>query len=103
MDEEGFLYITGRKKNLIILSSGENVSPEELEKAAYSCEAVKECKVFANNDRINIEVFCDKDAQEEVKNFISELNTKLPIFKRIYKVEFRDEEFEKTQLGKIKR
>ncbi len=44
-DEEGYYYITGRKKNLIILDSGENVSPEELESLLAKCPAVKECVV----------------------------------------------------------
>ena len=103
MDEDGFLYITGRKKNLIILSGGENVSPEELEKAIYKCPLVKECLVFEENDRICAAVYCDASAQEEVKNHISEINKVQPIYKRIYKTEFRNEEFEKTALGKIKR
>jgi long-chain acyl-CoA synthetase len=102
-DDDGFLYITGRKKNLIILSGGENVSPEELEKAAYACPKVKECKAFESGDRIHLGVYCDADAQEEIKEFVAELNKKLPIYKRIYKVEFQDTEFEKTELGKIKR
>ncbi len=103
LDEDGYLYITGRKKNLIILSSGENVSPEELEKYVGECPLVKECKVFEKDDRICVGVYCDNDAQEEVRQFISELNKKQPIYKRIYNVEFQDKEFEKTNLGKIKR
>ena len=43
VDEDGFYYITGRKKNIIILDNGENVSPEELENLLSKCEAVKEC------------------------------------------------------------
>lgn len=101
--DDGFMYITGRKKNLIILSSGENVSPEELEKLAGKCDKIKECLAFERDDRINLGVYCDSDSQEEVKAFVSELNKTLPIYKRIYHVEFRDTEFEKTELGKIKR
>ena len=103
IDDEGFLYITGRKKNLIILSSGENVSPEDLEKAAYACPKVKECKAFECDDRIHLGVYCDSNDQDEIKAFVSELNKKLPIYKKIYKVDFQDTEFEKTELGKIKR
>ena len=103
LDEEGYLYITGRKKNLIILSSGENVSPEELEKYMYANANVKECIAFEKNDRIHVEVFCDDADQEEIKAHVAELNKTLPIYKRIYGVEFRNTEFEKTGTGKIKR
>ena len=103
LDDDGYLFITGRKKNLIILSSGENVSPEELEKYMYANEKVKECIAFENNDRINVAVFCDESAQEEIRAHVAELNKKLPLYKRIYAIEFRDKEFEKTGTGKIKR
>ncbi|WP_022760649.1 class I adenylate-forming enzyme family protein [Butyrivibrio sp. AD3002] len=103
IDEDGYIYITGRKKNLIILSGGENVSPEELEQLVYACSFVKECKVFDKNDRICIEIFCDEANREDIKEYISELNKKLPIYKRIYGIDFRNQEFEKTSSGKIKR
>ncbi|WP_026497663.1 class I adenylate-forming enzyme family protein [Butyrivibrio sp. WCD2001] len=103
IDEDGYIYITGRKKNLIILSGGENVSPEELERLVYTCSYVTECKVFDKNDRICIEIFCDESKRDDIKEFISELNKKLPIYKRIYGIGFRDQEFEKTSSGKIKR
>ena len=45
MDEDGYYFLTGRKKNVIILDSGENVSPEELEGLLEKCPAVKECLV----------------------------------------------------------
>ena len=103
LDEKGYLYITGRKKTLISLSSGENVSPEELEKYMDANVNVKECIAFEKNDRINVAVFCDESAQEEIKEHVAELNKTLPLYKRIYGVEFRDKEFEKTATGKIKR
>lgn len=101
--EDGYLYITGRKKNLIILSGGENVSPEELESFIYQNPQVKECLVYEKDDRIWASVYCDPSAQEEITAHIAEINKKQPIYKRIYKTEFRNEEFEKTDLGKIKR
>ncbi len=103
IDDKGYIFITGRKKNLIILSGGENVSPEELERILYSNETVKECKVFERNDRIVAEVFADPEHHENIKEFVVEKNKTLPVYKRIYGVEFRDTEFEKTALGKIRR
>lgn len=103
IDDEGYVYITGRKKNLIILSGGENVSPEELEKLMYANSDVKECKAFAKNDRIFMAVYSDEAARESIQSYVSELNKTLPIFKRIYGIEFQNEEFEKTASGKIKR
>lgn len=103
IDEDGYVYITGRKKNLIILSGGENVSPEEIESKLYLNPNIKECKVIEKNDRICAGVFADAEFHEEIREFISKLNTSLPIFKRITSIEFRDKEFEKTANGKIKR
>ncbi|WP_196808587.1 class I adenylate-forming enzyme family protein [Butyrivibrio sp. AC2005] len=103
LDDEGYLYITGRKKNLIILSGGENISPEELENLLYKNINVKECKVFENNDRINAAIYAEESARDEIKEYVSELNKTLPIYKRIYGIEFQDEAFEKTASGKMKR
>lgn len=103
IDDEGYVYITGRKKNLIILSGGENVSPEELEKELYKCEFIQECKVFAENDRICTTVFTSEGHDDAVLEYINELNTRLPIFKRIYKKNIVHEPLEKTATGKIKR
>ncbi|SEL73806.1 long-chain acyl-CoA synthetase [Butyrivibrio sp. ob235] len=103
LDDDGYLYITGRKKNLIILSGGENVSPEELEKQLYKNPLIIECKVFEKNDRIYAGINSREEDQEKIRTYITELNKKMPIYKRIYKIEFQDNEFEKTASGKIKR
>ncbi len=103
MDEDGYLYITGRKKNLIILSSGENVSPEELERLLYECKAVKECRAYEKNDRIAVAIYAEEASHESIREFIAELNKTLPIYKRIYGIDFQTEELEKTASGKIKR
>ena len=103
IDEDGYVYITGRKKNLIILSGGENVSPEELESMIYKCNAVIECKVYEKNDRIAASIFASENEQDNIRGYVAELNKKLPIYKRIYKVEFTDNELEKTASGKILR
>ena len=78
MDEEGFYYITGRKKNLIILASGENVSPEELEKKLALCPAITECIVKEKGQKICAVIYCPEDKQEEVRAFVTEVNRSLP-------------------------
>ena len=103
MDEEGFYYITGRKKNLIILASGENVSPEELEKKLALCPAITECIVKAKSQKICAVIYCPEDKQEEVRAFVTEANRSLPLYKRISAVEFTAEPLPRNALGKLLR
>ena len=101
MDEEGFYYITGRKKNLIILASGENVSPEELEKKLALCPAITECIVKEKSQKICAVIYCPEDKQEEVRAFVIEVNRCLPLYKRA--VEFTVEPLPRNALGKLLR
>lgn len=107
LDEDGLLFITGRIKNLIILSNGKNVSPEELETLLLQrIPEIKEVVVYGENDRITAELYLNPDLQadaESVKTRISELNVSLPNHKQIANVKFRDSEFPKTTTKKIKR
>ena len=103
MDEEGFYYITGRKKNLIILASGENVSPEELEKKLALCPAITECIVKEKGQKICAVIYCHEDKQEEVRAFVIEVNRSLPLYKRISTVEFTVEPLPRNALGKLLR
>ena len=103
MDEEGFYYITGRKKNLIILASGENVSPEELEKKLALCPAITECIVKEKSQKICAVIYCPDDKQEEVRAFVTEVNRSLPLYKRISAVEFTTEPLPRNALGKLLR
>ena len=103
MDEEGFYYITGRKKNLIILASGENVSPEELEKKLALCPAIPECIVKEKGQKICAVIYCPEDKQEEVRAFVTEANRSLPLYKRISAVEFTAEPLPRNALGKLLR
>jgi len=107
MDEDGFLYITGRKKNLIVLSSGKNISPEELEERLYDLEYVKEAVVYQNGDQIEAEIYCggediDKD-NRRIKEDINRINGMLPIYKNISRITVRETEFPKTATNKIRR
>ena len=103
MDEEGFYYITGRKKNLIILASGENVSPEELEKKLALCPAITECIVKEKSQKICAVICGPEDKQEEVRAFVTEVNRSLPLYKRISAVEFTAEPLPRNALGKLLR
>ena len=103
MDEEGFYYITGRKKNLIILASGENVSPEELEKKLALCPAIIECIVKEKGQKICAVIYCPEDKQDEVRAFVTEVNRSLPLYKRISAVEFTTEPLPRNALGKLLR
>ena len=103
MDEDGFYYITGRKKNLIILSNGENVSPEELEHQLVQCTAVQECIVKEKGQKICAVVYCTEDAQDAVRAYITEYNRTLPLYKRISAVEFSKQPLPRNAVGKLLR
>ena len=103
VDEEGYYYLTGRKKNLIILASGENVSPEELEARLLDNTDITEVVVKEKNSRIAAEIFCAAEKQQEIESFVTELNKTLPTYKFIAEIEFRDKPFERTSTGKIRR
>ena len=103
VDEEGFYYITGRKKNIIILDNGENVSPEELENLLSKCEAVKECIVREKGKKICAVIYCGEADQQTVRDFITETNRTLPLYKRMSAVEFSTEPLPRTGTGKLLR
>ena len=93
-DNDNFLFVTGRIKNLIILSNGKNISPEELEKKIYDICGVDEVIVKEENDKIYAEVYI-KDSKK-IDEQIELLNHQLPPYKRIAKIIYRDKEFDKT-------
>lgn len=101
IDSDGFVFITGRKKNLIILSNGKNVSPEELEERLLRIEGVLEVVVSEKNGMIEAEIYSENHAG--IKESIDNLNKELPNYKRIQKVVFRENAFAKTTTKKIKR
>lgn len=112
IDDEQFLFITGRKKNLIILANGENVSPEELENKFSGWLVAKELLIYSEDGKIVAEMYPNfeymelagiTDAESEFSKKIDEVNSDLPLYKRIAKTVVRTEEFEKTASGKIKR
>ena len=112
VDEDNFVYITGRKKNLIILANGENVSPEEIENQFSRFELVKEILVREKDTLIEAEIFPDyeyakkkhvKDIQAKLQEMIDEYNKDVPVYKRIHSLIVRETEFDKTTAKKIKR
>lgn len=112
VDEDGFVFLTGRKKNLIILKNGENVSPEELENELLKNPLIQEIIVRDAESVIEAEIFADaeyaqkkkiKDVPAKLQEVIDEFNKDLPPYKKIHGLKIRDEEFEKTPSKKIKR
>ena len=108
IDEDGFLFMIGRKKNLICLSNGKNVSPEELEdKLSQTIEYIHEVLVYDDGNRIIAELYLNEeeypDARERIKEDIKAFNASVASFKRINKTIIRDDEFPKTTTLKIVR
>lgn len=106
--KDNYVFINGRKKNLIILSNGENVSPEELENKFACIDAVQEIVVYDLDGVITAEVYPNPDyeftdVRAEIQSQIDEVNDTLPQPKQIHGLVLRDTEFEKTASKKIKR
>lgn len=116
IDEDGFVYITGRIKNLIILANGENVSPEAVEEYFYKEPLVKDCLVHeveaGGVPAIGLEILpCESETEgltpEEVlakaKEMVSRVNSKLPSYMQVQEVKVRDKDFARTASLKIAR
>ena len=99
---DAYMYLTGRKKNVIILGSGENVSPEELEKLLAPCAAIRECRVCERNQRICAVVCCEADQQDAVRDFVTKVNRTLPLYKHMV-VEFSAQPLPRNAAGKLLR
>ena len=106
LDRDGYLYCTGRLKNLIILENGENVSPEELEERLYRVEGILDAMVYARSGKIAAELLVDRDViadETAAWTAVSGINRTMASFKQIGDIILRDCEFEKTATQKIKR
>lgn len=103
IDEDGYIYLTGRKNNLMILPSGENVSPEELEALLGKIPAVREVLVRQKDGKICARICCLPAAQDQIRAFVHATNRTLPLYKRIAAVEFTDQPLPRNALGKIQR
>lgn len=109
IDEDGYLFITGRLKNLIILDSGENVSPEDLEQQLMGDPAVAEALVSEKRGRIHAVLYVhtppeSKEAPDTLaRQCVERVNAQNPAYKRISSWELRDEPFEKNASMKIRR
>lgn len=107
IDDEGYLFYVGRKKNLIVLTNGKNVSPEEIEDKLICIDYVSEVLVYQEDDRITAEFFLNEedypDARDRLKDDVRRVNDSMPVFKRVTKTKIRDTEFEKTTTMKIER
>lgn len=104
IDEDGYLFITGRKKNLIILTNGENISPEELEQALYACPAIDEVVVYEDNNKICAQIYTESKEEEsrlQIEEYVKEYNQTVPTFKRIQAVNYRQTGFARNAMGKI--
>ncbi len=114
MDKDGFIFIKGRNKNMILGSSGQNIYPEEIEEKINNSPFVLESLIIEENKRIIALIVPDNEAlkakqitndmyPEFYENLVKEINLKLPSYSKIADFRIQEEEFEKTPKRSIRR
>jgi len=114
IDDEGFIYLKGRYKDMLLGPSGQNIYPEEIEARLNNLPYVEEslviekekkivALVYPNMETVDAEGLGEQELQEKMEENRQTLNTQLPGYSRLMKIELYPEEFEKTPTRKIKR
>lgn len=125
IDDEGFIYISGRKKSVIVLKNGKNIFPEEMENLVNKIEGVNESMIYSipnkdskdeNDIKVAVEVVWDREIMKElyntedekevyeiINNKIKEINKTMPLYKAIRGLTITEVPIAKTTTGKIKR
>lgn len=122
MDDDGFVYITGRKKTVIVTKGGKNIFPEEVEEALNKDDLISEVLVYGVEDAdvgnviISADIYPNYQLLEErhgqmgrseiyhfYRKLVDDLNNSMPPYKRVKRINIRRENFVKTTTGKIKR
>ena len=124
IDKDGFIFITGRQKNMIVLKNGKKIFPEEIETLVNRIDLIDECMVFGmpdevdkNDVKLSVKVVYNKDevkqkygdiSFDEIRNIIwdrikNEVNTTVPRYKHIMNMILTDKELIKTTTKKVKR
>lgn len=102
-DHEGYYYLTGRKKNLIVMSNGEKLNPEEVERQFERCDAIIECQIWYHDEDsiLCLDVYTNNG--EAVQRAVEMYNEENSLSYQIRRIFYRDKPFEKTGSGKMMR